>query len=731
MSKFPYYHQFDSKDCGPACLRMVAKFYGKSFSIETLREYCFVNREGVSMLGISEAAETIGFRSLSASLPLENLLKDAPLPLIAFWKQSHFIVIYEIKRDKVYIGDPAQGLIWIDIKLLKKLWLNSKVEGVDTGLVLFLEPTPDFYLVKGEKESKAKLGYFLAYLKPYKSYFVQLALALLLSSLFALIFPFLSQSLIDIGINQSNFSFINLILISQLLLQTSVLFVEFIKGWIFLHMGTRISLSIKSDFLIKVLKLPMPFFETRSIGDLLQRMGDHSQIQVFLTSAALNIVFSVFNFIIFSSILIFYSPKIFVIFILGSTLYFIWTALFLNERKKLNYKSFAQSTENQNSLLQLLQGIPEIKLQNCEKKKRWEWERVQASQFKISISALKLGQVQRAGAFFIDQVKNILISFTAAKLVISGDISLGMMLSISYIIGQLSGPIEQVVGLVTSFQDAKISLERLNEIHGKDDEVDLEKDYLIGGLENENIRFDNVSFQYSGPNSEKVLKNISFEIPAKKTTAIVGTSGSGKTTLIKLLLKFYQPTSGEIYVSNTNLDNIHSRYWRGICGNVSQDGFLFSDTIANNISVSDDQLDKNKLKRAVEIANIKEFIESLPLRYNTKIGQDGNGISQGQKQRIQIARAIYKDPTYVFLDEATNSLDSHNEKIIIENLNSFLKNKTVVVIAHRLSTVKNADQIIVIEKGEIREIGTHELLLKNKKEYYNLIRDQLEFHSLN
>lgn len=730
MAKYPFVHQHDSKDCGPACLSMIAKFYGKTFNLQHLRELCYVNREGVSLLGISEAAENIGFRTLSASLPLKNLMEDAPLPLIAYWKQSHFIIIYKIKGSKILIGDPANGLIWIDTATLKKYWLNSKVGGEDTGLVLFLEPTPEFYLNKGDDQNKARLSYFFSYLLPYKSYFIQLAIALLLSSMFALILPFLSQSLIDIGINQSNYGFINLILISQVLLQISVLFVEFIKGWIFLHMGTRISLSIMSDFLIKVLKLPISFFETRSVGDLLQRMGDHKTIQSFLTSAALNIVFSVVNFIIFSVILVYYSPKIFFIFISGSLLYFGWTLLFLNQRKKINYKSFAQSSENQNSILQLLQGVPEIKLQNCEKKKRWEWERVQASQFKISIATLKLDQIQRTGAFFIDQTKNIFISYTSARLVLAGDISLGMMLSISYILGQLSGPIAQVMGLTMSLQDAKISLERLNEIHSKEDEVEKDREYIAEDIEDESIKFDNVSFQYAGPTSEKVLKDISFVIPAKKTTAIVGRSGSGKTTLIKLILKFYQPTGGTIYVGNSDLENIHNKFWRSLCGNVSQDGYLFSDTIANNVSISDDIVDREKLKKAVEIANIKEFIEGLPLRYNTRIGQDGNGLSQGQKQRLQIARAVYRNPTYVLLDEATNSLDSHNEKIIIENLNNFLKEKTVVVIAHRLSTVKNADQIIVMERGEIKEIGNHNELLANKREYYNLIKDQLEFHSL-
>ncbi|HEY8956161.1 peptidase domain-containing ABC transporter [Chitinophaga sp.] len=725
--KFPFFSQFDSKDCGAACLQMVAKFYGKKYSLQTLRDYCYISREGVSMRGLSEAAESIGFRTLNATLPLENFIKDAPLPFIAFWRQSHFVVIYKISKTKVYVADPASGLVTIDIPTLKKAWLNTKINGEDVGLALFLEPTPEFYLHEEEKaEHKARLRHYLLYLKPYKSLFVQLGFAMILSSIFALIFPFLSQSMIDIGINQQNLSFINLILISELVLQTSVLLVEYIKGWIFLHMGTRISLSIISDFLIKTLKLPYSFFEARSTGDIIQRIGDHGTIQNFLTSTALSLIFSAVNFIIFGIILIYYNLPIFLIFLAGNAIYFLWTILFLKERKRLNYKSFTQSSERQNALLQLLQGVQEIKLQNCEQKKRWEWERVQVNQFKISIESLRLGQIQQTGAFFIDQVKNIFISYYAAKSVLTGEITLGMMLSISYIIGQLSGPISQAISLVLSLQDTRIALERLNEVHGVKNEQQYDQLVENEMPEDGNIYINNVTFQYGGPSSAEVLKDITLTIPENKITAIVGTSGSGKTTLVKLLLKLYKPTKGDIHVSNTNLELIDSRYWRSFCGNVSQDGFLFSDTIANNISVADETVNKDKLLRAVEVANIKEFIESLPLKYNTKVGQNGNGISHGQKQRLQIARAVYRNPKYVFLDEATNALDAHNEKTIIENMSEFLKNKTVVIVAHRLSTIRNADQIVVLDKGVIKEMGTHKELLGKMGPYYSLVKDQLE-----
>ncbi|RFS27057.1 peptidase domain-containing ABC transporter [Chitinophaga silvatica] len=723
--KFPFFRQLDQMDCGPTCLQMISTFYGRNYSLQSLREKSFITREGVSLLGISEAAESIGFRTLSATLPFENLKEEAPLPFIAHWKQNHFVVVYKLDRNYVHIADPNHGLVKLSHDEFKKNWISTKNKGEDTGVALFLEATPSFFEEEGEKNEKRGLLYFYSYLKPYKKFFLQLYVGMLISTILALVFPFLSQSIIDIGINNKNLSFINLILISQLLLYTATVVVDFIRGWIFLHMGTRISISIISDFLIKLLKLPFSFFDNKTIGDLLQRIGDHSRIQSFLASSALNILFSIIDFVIFGILLIFYSIKIFFIFLIGNTLYILWTAIFLKKRKALDYKHFNQAASNQSVLLQLLNGVQEIKLQNCEKKKRWEWERVQARQFKISVESLALGQYQQTGAFFIDRIKNILISYMAAKAVIDGNMTLGMMLSISYIVGQLNGPISQLIGLIYSFQDAKISLERLSEIHDKKDEIEADVELVTELPFNKTLILENVTFSYGGPHSPKVLENISLKIPEGKKTAIVGLSGSGKTTLLKLLLKVYEPTEGELRIGETNLKNIHHSFWRDKCGIVSQDGYLFSDTIANNIAISDDIVDKKKLLKAVKVANIKEFIDKLPLTFNTKIGQDGSGISQGQKQRLLIARAVYKNPDYVFLDEATNSLDAHNEREIVGNLEEFLSGKTVVIVAHRLSTVKNADQIVVMREGRIVECGTHNELIANEGEYYKLVKEQL------
>jgi ATP-binding cassette subfamily B protein len=726
MPHFPFYKQLDAMDCGPSCLRMIARHYGKTYSLQTLRERSYITREGVSLLGTSDAAESIGFRTMGVKLSFEQLEKDAVLPAIAHWKQRHFIVVYKIKRNKVYCADPAIGLISYTREEFLKGWASTQKEGEQQGVCLLLEPSPDFYAIDDEKLKKNNLRFLLSYLRPHRKYMVQLVLGILLGSILQLIFPFLTQSIVDIGINNQDLGFITLILIAQLVLFISQTSVEFIRGWILLHINTRINVSLISDFLAKLMRLPIGFFDTKMIGDMMQRIGDHRRIEAFLTGSSLNILFSGFTFLIFSVVLAIYSLKILLIFLAGSLLYVLWVYLFLKKRRELDYKRFTQMADNQSNLIQMITGMQEIKLNNCEKQKRWEWERIQARIFRVNLKGLSLNQYQQAGAGFFNQLKNILITFVAAQAVVEGQMTLGMMVAVQYIIGQLNAPIDQLITFMRSAQDAKISLERLGEIHQKEDEESPEKATITIIPENKGIRVSGLSFQYEGPHSPFVLKDLDLDIPEGKVTAIVGPSGSGKTTLVKLLLGFYKPVKGEIRISDIRLENVSTRLWREKCGAVMQDGFIFSDSIANNIAVGQEVIDKERLLYASGMANIQEFTDSLPLAFNTKIGVEGVGLSQGQKQRILIARAIYKNPQFLFFDEATNSLDANNEKVIMENLGQFFKGKTVIVVAHRLSTVKNADQIIVLEKGQITERGTHQELTEKRGSYYHLVKNQLE-----
>lgn len=726
LQSFPFYRQLDAKDCGPTCLQMIAKHYGRSYSLDNLREKCYITREGVSLLGISEAAENIGFRTMGVKISFNQLKQESPLPCIVHWNQEHFIVVYKIDKNKVYVADPAHGKVIYTYSEFIKCWASTQDQGVPLGICLLLEPTPGFFDQAGDLQDKTSLRFLFKYLRPHKKFIGQLVIGLIAGSILQLIFPFLTQAVVDIGINTQNLQFIWLVLIAQLILFASRLSVEYIRSWILLHISTRINISIISDFLIKLMKLPIRFFDSKMTGDIIQRVEDHSRIERFLTSQSLLFLFSIFNIAIFGVVLAIYSLKIFIIFITGSIFYVLWVVAFMKKRRDLDYKRFAQMSNEQSNLIQLITGMQEIKLNRCERKKRWEWERIQARLFKINIQSLSLNQYQHLGALFFNETKNIFITIIAATSVLHGHITLGAMLAIQYIIGQLNSPIDQMITFIHAAQDAKISLERLGEIHNKEDEESADENKLTELPENRKLAITGLSFQYEGPNSPKVLDNINLIIPENKITAIVGTSGSGKTTLLKLMLGFYEPVSGHIEIGENRLGNYNQGWWRSNCGVVMQDGILFSDTIANNIAVSEERVDKKKLLYAVQVANIREFIESLPLSYNTRIGQDGIGMSQGQKQRILIARAVYKDPDYIFFDEATNALDANNEKVILENLKKFFAGKTVVVVAHRLSTVKDADQIIVMDKGRIVESGSHQMLVENEGDYFNLIRNQLE-----
>ncbi|WP_273133545.1 peptidase domain-containing ABC transporter [Culturomica massiliensis] len=727
MAEFPFYKQHDAMQCGITCLRMVCKYFGKEFSSDRLSGICFATNEGVSILGISEAAEKIGLHTLCGKFKVEQLT-EISLPCILHWNQNHFVVLYKIKKKKwFYIADPAQGLIKYSLKEFCSHWLSTKLSGEEIGIAILMQTTPVFYEYKNEDRTKKRSFKFLfGYIKQYRKYFGQIILGLLIGSLLQLAFPFLTQAIVDVGIIHQNISFIYLILLAQLMLIFSRTFVDFIRRWILLHISMRINISLVSDFFIKLLKLPMSFFDTKLMGDLMQRMNDHNRVEKFLTNQILNVMFSLLGFIIFGIVLLCYNKVIFLVFLAGSIIYGLWIAAFLKKRKRLDYLFFEKQATNNNRTYEFITSMQEIKLQDCEQRRRWEWEDVQAELFQVNMKLIKLQQTQEAGSIFINEIKNIVITVLAATAVIKGQMTLGMMLAVQYIIGQLNSPVEQLMQFLYSIQDVKISLERINEIHQMENEDTNANHIQHFNNTDQNLYFHKVDFKYDPHKSKKILDNIHVSIPKGKVTAIVGTSGSGKTTMIKLLLGYYKVQKGCITIGHTNINECNLKSWRRKCGVVMQDGIIFSESIARNIAVDDSDIDKEKLLKAAEIANIKDYIMNLPLKFNTVIGRDGIGLSQGQKQRILIARAVYKNPEYIFLDEATNALDANNEKVIVENLNEFYKGKTVIVVAHRLSTVKNADQIIVIDNGKIVETGNHISLIQNKGAYYNLVKNQLE-----
>lgn len=783
MPTFPNYRQLDLMDCGPTCLRIVAQYFGKHYSAQDLREKSQISRDGVSLLGLSDAAESIGFKTVGIKVSLKKLAADVPLPCILHWSQNHFVVLYkvqksykldsrsvlasiwggrksnniqesyasrhdnltfrsEIDKSVFYISDPAVGLVEYSSAEFHEKWISSQLGNGREGVALLLEPTPSFFEQENNNSKGIEFGQLFFYLWQYKKLVFQLALGILVESALALLIPFLTQSVVDVGIATQDLSFINLILIAQMVLLISVSTVDFLRGWILLHISTRLNLTILSEFLSKIMRLPLSFFDIKQFGDIMQRIGDHQRIESFLTGQTLSILFSFFNLLIFGFVLAYYKFSIFVVALGFSILNAIWAVLFLKQRRKLDVKRFEISSKNQSQIVQLIQGMQDIKLAGAETSKRWEWERTQARLFKWGIRSLSLSQIQLAGGLLLNNGKNIFISFLSAKAVIDGQLTLGMMMSIQYILGQFNAPIELLIKFLQSWQDAKISLERLNEVHNLDDEdpshIKLRTEWELI----QDIKIENLSYCYPGAGNESVIKNINLIIPHGKTTAIVGTSGSGKTTLLKLLLRFYRADKGAIYLTSINdesfkqkennvplginIERISHRAWRQECGVVMQDGFIFSDTIAKNVAVGEEIINKEKLVRALKTANIHEYVESLPLGFQTKIGAEGNGISQGQKQRILIARAVYKNPSLLLFDEATNSLDSNNEAVILNNLEEFFHGRTVVVVAHRLSTVKNADQIVVMENGAIVEQGTHAELLAINGKYFQLVSNQLD-----
>ena len=730
MNNFKVERQHDCMQCGIACLQMICNYYGKEYSLDSLSKICFATTEGVSMLGISETATSLGFHVVNVKCTVKTLT-EVSLPSILHWNQNHFVVLYRVKNEKkFYIADPGKGLVTYSLEEFKKHWISTNSNGQDKGIAMFLETTPTFFTHQMEDKKKISgkrsFHFLFGYVKKYRKYFGQVILGLIVGSLSQLVLPFLTQSIVDVGIKNQDIGFVWLILLGQLMLTISRTAIDFIRRWLLLHISLRINISLVSDFFIKLLKLPMSYFDTKLMGDLMQRMNDHSRVNNFLTQQTLNITFAMLTFVVFSVVLFFYNKLVFAIFLLGSILYGVWMTLFLKQRKLLDYELFEQQAINNNKTYEFITTIQESKLQDCEQRRRWEWEDTQAELFGVQMKSLKLQQTQEAGSIFINEVKNIIITVVAATAVIHGQMTLGMMLAVQYIIGQLNSPVEQLMNFFYSLQDVKISLERINEIHQMDDENG--KEGLLTSIEdkNEGIDIKNIMFKYDPHALRKTIDDVNIHIPQGKVTAIVGASGSGKTTLIRLMLGYYPVLEGTINIGNTDINKLNKKWWRRQCGVVMQDGVIFSESIARNIAVDDGDIDKERLLKAAEIACIKDYIMALPLKFNTKIGRDGVGLSQGQKQRILIARAVYKNPDYIFLDEATNSLDANNERSIVENLDMFYKGKTVVIVAHRLSTVKNADQIVVIDHGKVVEEGNHESLTAKRGTYYNLVKNQLE-----
>ena len=728
MKKFEAYIQHDAVQCGVTCLRMVCKHYGREYSSEYLSRLCFATTEGVSLLGISEAAERLGLHTVCGRVGLEQLAK-VPLPCILHWNQNHFVVLYRVGRGgrRYYIADPGKELVVRSAKDMEEHWVSTRSGEEDRGVAMFIETTPAFYThgdddTQGESRS---LGFLLGYVKKYRRYFGQIAVGLLLGCLLQLVLPFLTQAVVDVGIKNKDIGFVWLVLLGQLVLTLSRTALDFIRRWLLLHISMRVNISLVSDFFIKLLRLPMSFFDTKLMGDLLQRMGDHQRVNSFLTGQTLGVMFSMLSLVVFGVVLLMYSWLIFAIFVLGSALYGVWISAFMRRRKVLDYELFEQQAVNNNKTYEFITSMQEIKLQDCRQRRRWEWEDTQADLFNVQMKSLKLQQTQEAGSIFINEMKNIVITVVSATAVINGDLTLGMMLAVQYIIGQLNSPVAQLMSFFYSLQDVKISLERINEIHRVKDENAGGHDLRLAD-EPLGIRLEGVSFKYDPHSPRKTIDSVDIEIPKGKVTAIVGASGSGKTTLVKLMQGYYPVAEGHIIIGGTDIARIDLDWWRRQCGVVMQDGVIFSESIARNIAVDDGEIDKERMVQAAKIACMDDYVMSLPLRFDTKIGRDGMGLSQGQKQRILIARAVYKHPNFIFLDEATNSLDANNERMIVDNLGSFYKGRTVVIVAHRLSTVKNADQIIVIDNGRVAESGTHETLARRKGLYYRLVKNQLE-----
>lgn len=724
-NRFPIYIQKEGIDCGVACIQMVASYFGDTIDLNYIRTLCAPTREGVSLGAIGKALEALNYRTIGGLSSVEKLMGKATFPCILYWDQSHFVVLYKIikkKRDFVFvIGNPSCGLQYLKLEEFVSHWIIKQDDGFPKGVLLLIEKIGSVemgHVEKGKPLFRGVLPHFLRYNK----YYGYILVGLMFCSLIQLSLPFLTQSLVDIGIGQGSVYFIKIILFAQLSLIVAKMLSEFIHGWLVLHISTRVNITMLSDFIIKLMKIPMGFFDVKLAGDIVQRFSDFSRVENFITKDLIAVMYSLLTFVVFSLILILFSPLVFVVFLLGSIMYVFWLVVLMGKRKTLDYQMFDLQSENYNITSQLITQMQEIKLQGCGQRMRWNWAEMRARLFSVNVKALKLRQMQTLGNTLINESKNIIITFLATYLVIRGELSLGALLAIQFIVGQLNVPVDVMARFIYNLQDVRISLERIN------DTLDVENENSnrsIKEVPSKNILIKNLNFKYPG-SKEDTLININMHIPKNKQVAIVGASGSGKTTLIKLLLQYYATNRNSLVVGNIDLNDINTDYWRSLCGAVMQDGVIFSDTIARNIAPTDDVIDIHRLLYACKMSNVDEFVCKMPLKYDTVIGVDGRSLSQGQKQRILIARAIYKDPPFLFLDEATNALDAYNEKIITNNLRPFMDTRTVIIVAHRLNTVMNADYIYVLDNGRIVEEGTHIDLVKNQSYYYKLIKNQLE-----
>ena len=723
LNRFPVEYQMDSQDCGPACLKIIAKHFGKFYSLQSLRDKCGITKEGVSLLDLSTGAESIGLRTLAIKCTIDDIVNSVPFPAIIFWKDSHFVVVYHANKKYIWISDPAKGRVKYTHEEFKKGWYQK---GAKQGVLLAIEPTAEFKDSKAEKEQrKNTFSSILKYFTPYQRNFTLIFVIMLLVTALQGMLPFISKAVIDVGIKTSDVTFINMVLIGNISILLSVMIFNVIRDWILMHITARVNIALISDYLIKLMKLPVTFFENKLLGDILQRAQDHERIRSFIMNNSLSLIFSILTFVVFSIILLIYNAIIFYIFISGSILYAGWVLLFLNIRKKMDWEYFELLSKNQSYWVETVSSIQDIKIYNYEKHRRWKWEEIQARLYHVNKRVLAITNAQNLGAQFIESIKNMGIVFFCATAVIKGEITFGVMISTQFIIGMLNGPLVQFINFIVSAQYAKISFLRINEIKQLEDEEEL---LSVGSTtilpENKSLILDNVNFQYT-VNSPLVLHNIYLHIPENKVTAIVGGSGCGKSTLLKLLVRLYKPSYGDIKMDKMNVNAINLRQWRSMCGVVMQDGKIFSDTILNNIVLDDEHIDYEQLRKVCRIAQIEDEINAMPKGFETNIGENGRGLSGGQKQRLLIARALYRNPQYLFLDEATNALDTINEKKIVEALNNAFLQRTVIVVAHRLSTIRNADQIVVLDKGYIVEVGNHDSLMERKGHYFQMIASQM------